>query len=76
MSGKRESAIEVFEGTNIIMVDGFRVLGSVIGTPSACDIYMESEIEKTTTIFWPRTRLELTTRVCNFQRSDQVVQIS
>ena len=32
------------------MVDGFRVLGSVIGTPSACDIYMESEIEKTTTL--------------------------
>ena len=29
------------------MVEGFRVLGSVIGTPSVCDIYMESEIEKT-----------------------------
>ena len=39
----RESAIKVFEGTNITMVDGFRVLGSVIGTPSACDKYMRSE---------------------------------
>ena len=28
----RESAIKIF-GTNITMVDGFRVLGSVIGTP-------------------------------------------
>ena len=32
------------------MVDGFRVLGSVIGTPSAFDKYMESEIEKTATL--------------------------
>ena len=46
----RESAIKVFEGTNIKMVDGFRVHGSVIGTPSACDKYIESEIEKTATL--------------------------
>ena len=45
-----ESAIKVFEGTNITMVDGFRVLGSVIGTPSACDKYIKSEIEKTATL--------------------------
>ena len=38
------------EGTNITMVDGFRVLGSVIGTPSAYDKDMESEIEKTATL--------------------------
>ena len=42
---RRDSAKKVFEGTNITMVDGFRVLGLVIGTPSACDKYMESEIE-------------------------------
>ena len=41
---------KVIEGTNITMVDSFRVLGSVIGTPSACDKYMESEIEKTATL--------------------------
>ena len=46
----RESAIKVFEGTNITMVDGFRVLGSVIGKPSACDKYIESKIEKTATL--------------------------
>ena len=46
---RRDSAIKVFEGTNITMVDGFRVLGSILGTPSACDKYMESEIEKTAT---------------------------
>ena len=45
----RESAIKVFEGTNITM-DSFRVLGSVIGTPSACDKYIETEIEKTATL--------------------------
>ena len=32
------------------MVDGFRVHGLVIGTPSASDNYMESEIEKTATL--------------------------
>ena len=32
------------------MVDGFRVLGLVIGTPSACDKYMESKIEETATL--------------------------
>ena len=32
------------------MVDGFRVLGSVIGTPLACDKYMEIEIGKTATL--------------------------
>ena len=41
---RRESAIKVFEGTNITRVDGLRVLGSVVGTPSACDKYMESKI--------------------------------
>ena len=45
-----KSAIKVLEGTNITMVDGFRFLGSVIGTPSACDKYMESEIEKTASL--------------------------
>ena len=44
------SAIKLFEGTNITRVDGYRVLGSVIGTPSAGDKYMESEIEKTATL--------------------------
>ena len=43
---RRESAIKVFEGTNITKLDGYRVLGSVIGAPSTSDIYMESEIEK------------------------------
>ena len=47
---RRDSAIKVIEGTNITIVDGFRVLGSVIGTPSAWDKYMESEIEKTATL--------------------------
>ena len=46
----RESAKKVFEVINITMVDGFRVLGSVIGTPSACDKYIESAIEKTATL--------------------------
>ena len=32
------------------MVDGFRVLEPVIGIPSACHKYMESEIEKTATL--------------------------
>ena len=45
-----ESAIKVIEGTNITMVDDFRVLGLVIGTPSACDKYIKSEIEKTATL--------------------------
>ena len=47
---RRDSAIKVFEGINFTMVDNFRVLGSVIGTPSACDKNMESEIEKTATL--------------------------
>ena len=46
----RESAIKVFKVTNITMVDAFRFLGSVIGTPSACDKYIESEIEKAATL--------------------------
>ena len=46
----REGAIEVFETTKITMVDSFRVLGSVIGTPSACDNFMEIKIEKTTNL--------------------------
>ena len=40
-SGKRH---KVYKSTNITVVDGFRDLGSVIGTPSACDKHMESEI--------------------------------
>ena len=47
---RRHSAIKVFEGTNITSVDGFRVLGSVPGIPSACDKQLESEIEKTATL--------------------------
>ena len=47
---RRESAIKEFESTKITMVDGFRVLGSVIGTPLACDKYMESEVEKIATL--------------------------
>ena len=47
---RRENAIKVFEGLNITMRDGFRVLGSVIGRPSACDKYKASQIEKTTTL--------------------------
>ena len=46
----RESVIKKFEGTNITMLDGFRVLGPVIGTPSACDKFVESGIEKTATL--------------------------
>ena len=46
----RESAKKVFEVTNITMVDGFRVLRSVIRTPSACDKYIESENEKAATL--------------------------
>ena len=46
----RDSAIKVFEGKTIIVVDGFRVIGSVIGAPSACDKNMESETEKTVTL--------------------------
>ena len=45
-----KSPYKLFEGTNITMADGFGVLGSVIGTSSACDKYMESEVEKTTTL--------------------------
>ena len=45
-----KSPYKLFEGTNITVADGFSVLGSVIGTSSACDKYMESEIEKTTTL--------------------------
>ena len=46
----RDSAINVFEGTSFTMVDVIRVLGSVIGTPSACDKFTESEIENTATL--------------------------
>ena len=46
----RESAINVFEGTNSTMVNGFGDLGLGIGTPSACDKHMESEFEKTATL--------------------------
>ena len=45
-----DSAIKLFEGTNITMVDSLRVFGSVIGTQSACDKYMERENEKTSTL--------------------------
>ena len=47
---RHDSAIKVFKDTNITMVDGFRILGSVIGTPSACNKNMESEIEKSATL--------------------------
>ena len=47
---RRESAIKVFEGSNFTSVDGFRVLGMVLGTPSACDKHMEIKIEKRTTL--------------------------
>ena len=47
---RRESAIKIFKGTNITMVNSFRVLGLVIRTPSACDKNMENEIEKTATL--------------------------
>ena len=47
---RQQRAIKVFEGTNITTVDGFRVLGSVIGTPSPCDKYMETEIENIATL--------------------------
>ena len=43
----RDRAIKVFEDTNVTMVDGLKVLGLVIGTPEACNNYMESKIEKT-----------------------------
>ena len=46
----RDRAIKVFEDTNITMVHGLKVLGSVIRTPEACDKYMESKIEKTATL--------------------------
>ena len=54
---RHDSAIKVFEGTNITMVDDFRVLGSVIGTPSACDKVMESEIEKTAILTEKRCKI-------------------
>ena len=54
---RRDSAIKVFEGTKTTTVDGYRVLGSVIGTPSACDKNMESEIEKTTTLTEKRSKI-------------------
>ena len=44
---RRDRAIKKIENAKITMVDSFRNLGSVIGTPSACDKNMESEIEKT-----------------------------
>ena len=47
---RRHSAKKVFEGTNITMVDGYRVLGLVIGTPSACHSYMKNEIERRATL--------------------------
>ena len=47
---RRESAIKLSEGLIITMVDGFRVVVSVIGTLSACDKNMESETEKTTAL--------------------------
>ena len=45
----RESAIKVFNGANITKVDNFRVLGLVLGLPSACNKYIENKIEKTAT---------------------------
>ena len=43
---RRESAIKVFESTNITKVDGYRVLGLVIGATSTSDIYMEAKLKK------------------------------
>ena len=48
------------KGTNIIIVDGFRVLELVIGTPLARDKYMESEIEKTATLIEKLSKLAKT----------------
>ena len=42
------------------MVDSFRVLGSVIGTPSACDKYIESKIEKTATLTEKLSKIAIT----------------
>ena len=38
---KENSAIKVFKGANITMVNGFSVLGLVIGTPLACEKYIK-----------------------------------
>ena len=46
----RKSALKVLEDKTNTMVDDFRVLGAVIGTPSACDKNKEKGIEKTTTL--------------------------
>ena len=45
----RDSATKIFVSINSTMADVFRALGSVIETPSACDKYMENEIENTAT---------------------------
>ena len=57
-----KSPYKLFEGTNITMADGFNVLGSVIGTSSACDKYMESEVEKTTTLTEQLSKIAKTSR--------------
>ena len=47
----RKSALKVLEDKTNTMVDDFRVLGAVIGTPSAsCDKNKEKGIKKTTTL--------------------------
>ena len=56
----RKSAIKLFEGTNITMIDGLRVLGLVIGTLSPCKKYMESEIEKTATLTEKLSKIDKT----------------
>ena len=42
----RESAIKVFEDTNIPMLDGFRFLELVISTPSACDKSWKAKVKR------------------------------
>ena len=59
---RRESAIKVFEGTNFTMVDGFRILGSVIGRPSAWDKLVGSEIETTTNLIEKLSKIAKTSR--------------
>ena len=56
-----DSAIKVFGGTNIPIVDGFRVLESVIGAPLARDKNMESDIEKTATLIKKLSKTAKTT---------------
>ena len=44
--GLKEKAAKVFEGKDIKIVDGFRVLGSVIGTNESCEKFMSQKFEE------------------------------